>query len=77
MELKDIQVLEWSKKQNAFHLIPLETAIEKNLNSLISDEASDYIPVMAGSRSDCEAVANHYRRRLVEREKRRTFRRRA
>lgn len=74
MELKDIQILEWSKKQNAFHIHPITTAIEKNINALIANDDRDYVPVMAGSREDCEVFASKYRERLLQREQGKSIR---
>ena len=71
MDLKDLVVLEWSRKQNAFHIQPARYAVESNLNALLDNDANDYIPIMIGSREDCDKVASIYRGRLIEREKRR------
>ena len=69
MAIQDLQVLEWSKKQNAFHIHRLDYCIESNLNALVSNESRDYIPVMIGSREDCQKVAARYRERLADRER--------
>lgn len=64
-------VLEWSKKQNSFHLHEAKACIESNLSAFIGNETRDYIPVMIGSRDDCEFILNKYRHRLMEREPKR------
>jgi hypothetical protein len=66
--MSDSYVLEWSKKQNAFHIQETKVMIEKNLNNMIGDGSNDYIVVFQGSREGCDTVASKLRSRLVDRD---------
>ena len=67
-DYENLYVLEWSGRQNAFHIHKAKSCIESNLNALLSDIRTDYVVLMIGSREDCDRVANVYRKRLIERE---------
>ena len=62
-------VLEWSQRQNAFHIQDEDTAIEKNLNALLDNRKSDYIVICRGTRRDCERQAGRFRAYLVRRDR--------
>lgn len=64
----DKYVLEWSQKQNAFHTHTLESMIEKNLNAVLANNPSDYIPLIIGTRQDCDKMASKLRYKLMERQ---------
>lgn len=74
MDIPDIWVLEWSQRQNAFHIQRAQSAMETNLNSLLSNNKTDYITVMIGSREKCDAVADKARHYIKEREKKHSMR---
>ena len=61
-------VLEWSKRQNAFHIQEAGRAIESNLQAMVSERVCDYITVMIGSREDCDKTADRFRHYLKKRE---------
>ena len=61
-------VLEWSAKQNAFHIQLASWAEEKNLNNLLDNRGHDYIMICIGSREKCDKQAARFRKLLVERE---------
>jgi len=62
--MKESWVLEWSRKQNSFHIQKEASAIESNLNALVSDYARDYILLHRGARDECERAASNWRHRL-------------
>ncbi len=62
--MKDLYVLEWSKKQNAFHIQTALLSVEWNLAVLLAGESTDYIPIMFGTRAECEVIHRRYRNRL-------------
>jgi len=62
--MKDLYVLEWSKKQNAFHIQTALLTVERNLNVLLAGESTDYLPIMIGTRTGCEIMQRRYRDRL-------------
>jgi hypothetical protein len=64
-------VLEWSNKQNAFHVQPAINSMESNLNKLISGGRCDYITVFIGTQDACHEVAANYRHYLKSREDKR------
>lgn len=64
MKLEEIYVLEWSKKQNAFHRHLLSSCIETNLSNFHGGISNDYIPIMAGTHSECRKAANDLRHKL-------------
>tara|TARA_R110000782_G_scaffold268695_1_gene365630 strand:- start:57 stop:275 length:219 start_codon:yes stop_codon:yes gene_type:complete len=66
--MTDNWVLEWSKRQNAFHIQEEQRAVEKNLNNLLNNEGSDYITLCIGSRTKCDRAADKYRHYLMDRE---------
>lgn len=62
--MDNLFVLEWSKKQNAFHIQTAMLTVEKNLNVLLAGDETDYVPIMIGTREECEIVQRRYRNRL-------------
>jgi len=63
--MNDLYVLEWSKKQNAFHIQSALSAVEHNLNLLLGGGESDYLVIMIGTRDECEVIRRRYRQRLT------------
>lgn len=61
-------VLEWSKKQNSFHIQPIENTLAKNQECFVGDTSHDYIVLMIGSHDVITQMAEHHRDRLKERE---------
>lgn len=66
--MNDKYVLEWSRKQNAFHIQPEGKAVEMNLQALVSNYERDYATIAIGAREHCEMVAKHFRPYLKQRE---------
>ena len=62
-------VLEWSCRQNAFHIQEENLAIEKNLNHLLDNNKTDYIVICRGTREQCDHQAKRFRAYLMRREK--------
>lgn len=65
--MTDLWVLEWSKKQNAFHIDEAQRTVERNLNAMINDDSCDYITLCIGTRESCDAQANRFRHYLQTR----------
>lgn len=65
--MSDNYVLEWSQSQNAFHIQEAKISVEKNLNSMIDDRPSDYIPLCIATRAECEKQADRFRHYLAKR----------
>ena len=61
-------VLEWSKKQNAFHVQDVDLMMNKNISALIDDRGSDYIVLGIGSREKIDQLADKYRHYIARRE---------
>ena len=61
--------LEWSKKQNNFHVQKLVYTLAKNQESFIKNTSHDYIVIMVGTFEVCTEMADTHRETLVEREK--------
>lgn len=62
--MDNLFTLEWSKKQNAFHIQSALSTVERNLNALLADESTDYVTIMIGTREECEVIHKRYRDRL-------------
>lgn len=60
-------VLEWSKKNNSFHIQELSNSLAMNQRNLISDWATDYIILMVGTKEVCQQMADNWRERLEAR----------
>lgn len=65
--IEHLHTLEWSQRQCAFHIQPLITAVEKNCTALAANAKTDYIPVMVGTREQCEEFADKTRHILRRR----------
>lgn len=61
-------VLEWSKKQNAFHIQPVEISLSRNQECFLRNGISDYIVLMIGTFDVVTNMADHHREKLIERE---------
>lgn len=57
-------VLEWSKKQNTFHIQPIEQAFARNQECFIADKSHDYIVLMIGTHDVVTQMMEHHRDRL-------------
>lgn len=64
----ELHTLEWSKKHNSFHIQSAELTVEKNLNALLGNLATDYATIMIGTREECETIQRRYRDRLQSRD---------
>ena len=60
--------LEWSKKQNCFHVQKLAYTLAKNQQAFIADTSNDYIVIMVGTLEVCTAMADTHESVLIERE---------
>jgi hypothetical protein len=61
-------VLEWSKKQNAFHIQPVEKTLASNQQKFIEDgQINDYHVLFVGEKQTCETMAENWRERLTMR----------
>ena len=61
-------VLEWSRKQNQFHIQPLEHTLSANQTKFILDDPiNDYHIIFIGSKDSCSTMADNWRSRLVDR----------
>ncbi len=60
-------VLEWSQKQNAFHLQPLAKLLSKNQACFIDNTSHSYILLMVGEKDACCRMADSWRDRLDQR----------
>jgi len=59
--------LEWSKKQNCFHVQNLVESLAKNQESFMADTSHDYIVLMVGTFKVCTEMADRHREVLIER----------
>ena len=67
--MEDLWVLEWSKKQNCFHVQRAEWLCTKNFNYFLQDEAlNDYHVIFVGSREEVDKIADKHRAILFERD---------
>lgn len=62
-----LHTLEWSQRQGLFHIQPLVSALEKNQASFACNAKTDYIPVIVGTRAQCEEFADKMRHVLHRR----------
>ena len=53
---KDIWTLEYSTKQNSFHIDLLEKTLETNLNATLEKRNNDYQIIFIGSEEKCEEI---------------------
>ena len=67
--MTDLWVLEWSSRQNAFHIQTAETSVERNLVNMIRDQSTDYITICIGTREECDSPADRFRHYLVARQR--------
>lgn len=67
---KDLWVLEWSQRQNVFHVQPLvrTLAFNRNLYARNQPTNNDYRVLLVGTRDECQATADAARNTLRERE---------
>ena len=61
--------LEWSKKQNNFHVQKLVYTLAKNQDCFIKNTSHDYIVIMVGTFEVCTEMADTHRETLIDREK--------
>lgn len=70
MTTTDLYVLEWSQRQNCFHIQPLERTLSFN-RGLYQDNirtVNDYRPIHVGTREECDKAADACRGTLQERD---------
>ena len=66
--MKDLYVLEWSKKQGMPHVQPLETTLSMNRVAYMENRATgDYIPLAIGTRQEMHDAADLIRQTLEKR----------
>lgn len=67
---KDLWVLEWSQRQNMFHVQPLSKTLSFNRSLYAHNRptSNDYRVLLVGTRADCQATADAARHTLHERE---------
>lgn len=61
--------LEWSKKQNAFHIHPLDAALHAAKTTFWIDGDNDYRIIHVGEKEECHKLADECRVILIERQK--------
>ena len=66
--MSDQWVLEWSKRQNAFHIQEVAGMVEKNLNAMLNNQGGDYIVLCVGTRGEVDKQADRFRHYLMQRE---------
>ena len=62
-------VLEWSKKQNSFHIQPLEQTILRNMECFKSNTTHDYIILEIGNHDSICNIAECQRKIITNRSK--------
>jgi len=67
--MKNQWVLEWSQKQNAFHIQPLSASLARSQEMFLENKTHQYITLMVGEKNICEKMADDHRHRLDERSK--------
>lgn len=67
LSIEDKFILEWSSKQNSFHIQTLQDCIMSNIESFAREKSTDYIPLMIGTREECDYFSNRYSKKLLER----------
>ena len=66
--MKDLYVLEWSKKQGMPHVQRLEHTLSHNRQAYMDDKAvGDYIPLFVGTHDEVSAAADAIRPTLEKR----------
>jgi hypothetical protein len=66
--MKDLYVLEWSKKQGMPHVQPLTKTLSNNRIAYMNDKAvNDYIPIAVGTMDEMLDAANAMRPTLLKR----------
>ncbi len=63
-------VIEWSKKLNAFRTSRQQNCLDRNLSAFHGNQPRDYMPIMIGTKDQCDRVANNTRHKLQNRENR-------
>lgn len=61
-------VLEWSHKQNCFHIQKLEDSLAATQQCFVLNRPPLYSILMLGDKEACHAMANNHRWRIKERE---------
>ena len=69
---KDLWVLEWSQRQNVFHVQRLEKTLSFNRSLYANNRptSNDYRVLLVGTHLECHDAANAARQTLHEREDR-------
>lgn len=67
---KDLWVLEWSQRQNVFHVQRLEKTLSFNRSLYANNRptSNDYRVLLVGAHDECQATADAARNTLRERE---------
>lgn len=61
--------LEWSKKQNCFHIQPLDAAVHAATTTFLVDGDNDYRIIHVGQKTECHQIADNLRGFVIERDK--------
>lgn len=67
--MKDLHVLEWSKRQNAFHIQALVHTVTRNQMAFVDNRTHDFLVLFVGEKEACHQMADNWRNRLRERSK--------
>lgn len=70
MTTTDLFVLEWSQRQNCFHIQPLERTLSFNRGLYLDNikTINDYRPIYVGTREECGRTAEACRDTLQKRD---------
>lgn len=60
-------VLEWSQKQNSFHVQQLSASVKGNQRAFMQNRSCDYIVLHVGTEQECSNTADMLRPTLVNR----------
>ena len=72
--MNDVYVLEWSKKQNAPHVQPLEATLSKNRQAYRENAAvNDFVPLAIGSLDEMLTAADGMKPTLTKRSQQREY----
>ena len=64
---KELWTLEWSAKQNAFHIQPIVRTLASNQERFLDNKPGDYLVLMVGSKETCQDMADNQRQKLESR----------
>jgi hypothetical protein len=56
-----VYTLEWSQRQQAFHIQPLHETVRKNRDAFVQNRRTDYIVIHVGTQAECQLGADTLR----------------